>query len=531
MVAIGPRALRLAVAIAALSLVYAAAARLGLMLGAVSVFATLVWAPSGISLAALLLLGDRVLAGVWLGAFVVNVWTGAPLGVAFGIASGNTLEAWAGAYALRHLGGFAGSFDRLRHVIVLVVPAATMSTLISATIGVSCLCLGGFVAASSFLETWRAWWVGDMLGDLVVAPVLLAWATSDYAKPTAIRAAEGLLLGGVLVAASLLIFFTPASGASYPFAYPYVLFPIFIWAALRFELRGAATVTAVASALAIWGTVRGRGPFVRETLAHGLLALQTFMGCAALTPLVVAGAISDRGRALRTRETFLATVSHDLKNPLHAIQMSAVTLAKALPDTSAARIEKHAKLVQNSVDRMTRLIADLLDAAAIDAGRLSVEPREVSARALANEAVEMLRPLVTPRGQTLRVARAEDLLVVCDRSRVLQVLSNLIGNAIKFSHDGGDIEVGVEGGSRSARFWVRDYGVGIDPVQLGHVFERYWSTRPAGGGGTGLGLFVAKGIVEAHGGTLWADSKVGAGSTFQFTLPVAGRSPSRKAAA
>jgi signal transduction histidine kinase len=507
--------------VATLFVLYVSVAKLGLMLDAVSGFATLVWAPTGIALAALLMYGQRLWPSVWLGAFAVNLWAGAPWLVAIGIACGNTLEAVLGAYALRRLGPFQGSFDRLRQVMVLIVLVAGGTTLVSATIGVATLRLGGIVSPAQFLRTWQAWWVGDILGDLVVAPLLLAWATLGPVKLQPRRLLEGLLLGGAVALASLAVFFRPAAATTYPFEWPYALFPLFVWAAVRFALPGAATATALASGLAIWGTTRGSGPFVRQTLAESLLGLQTFMGSAALTPLVVAGAISDRARAIAARESFVAAVSHDLKNPLNAIRMSAQSLGKALPeDIGGGRVQTHERLVLRAVDRMTRLVGDLLDAAAIDAGSMSVDLRDENVRNLVTEATELLRPLATARKLTLGVEVGEEFRVLCDHARVLQVLSNLIGNAIKFSDEGTDIVVRAERMPRVARFSVRDHGIGIEPGQLRHIFERYWHSRSTAGGGSGLGLFLSKGIVQAHGGNLWAESKVGAGSTFYFTLPL-----------
>lgn len=287
--------------VAALAAVYVLVAKLGLMLNAVSQFATVVWAPTGISLAALLLLGYEMAVGVFVGAFVVNFWTGAPVTVALGLAVGNTLEAFLGAYAMRRFAGFQRSIESLRHVLVLIVPVALMSTLVSATIGVTSLALAGLVSGRAFWQTWRVWWIGDVLGDLVVAPLLLTHSPRRGPALGALdrkgkRIVEAFALAIFLVGASFAVFFKESNSVEHPFESPYLLFPLFIWAAVRFTLPGATLVTAIASAFAIWGTVRGLGPFARETLSDGLLDLQIFMGCAALTPLVVAGAISDRTR-------------------------------------------------------------------------------------------------------------------------------------------------------------------------------------------------------------------------------------------
>ena len=160
---------------AILATVYVVAAKFGLMMDAVSGFATLVWPATGLALAALLIIGHDMWPGIALGAFVVNVWAGASVPVALGIAVGNTLEAIVGTYLLRQRFGFRSSFDSIRHVMGLI-SAAMLSPILSATVGVLTLRLGGVVPALRFAETWRAWWVGDTLGDLVVGSLLLSWA-------------------------------------------------------------------------------------------------------------------------------------------------------------------------------------------------------------------------------------------------------------------------------------------------------------------------------------------------------------------
>src|SRR5437868_4808775 len=170
--------LRYLAALLALTIIYAGAARAGLMLDAIAGFATLVWAPTGIALAALLLFGYRLWPAVFLGAFAVNLWTGAPLVAALGIALGNTLEAVAGTFALRRIPGFRPALDRLEDVASLIVVAAGVCTMISASIGVISLALAGTITPSQIAVTWRAWWLGDLVGALVVAPLLLVLGAS-----------------------------------------------------------------------------------------------------------------------------------------------------------------------------------------------------------------------------------------------------------------------------------------------------------------------------------------------------------------
>ena len=226
-------------AIALFAAIYAFFGRIGLSLDAVNGFAALVWPATGLALAALLLFGTWLWPGLLLGAILVNVWAGAPLLAAFGVALGNTCEALLGAYIMRRFGGYRGSFDRLRHVIALILGATAISTLVSATVGVISISLAGIIhGPTQILRTWFAWWLGDGLGNLVVAPLILTWAAPGrWTRPSPGRMVEAFALTASLVASSYYAFFRPFDAD--PFEFPYLLFPLLVWAALRFEMRGA----------------------------------------------------------------------------------------------------------------------------------------------------------------------------------------------------------------------------------------------------------------------------------------------------
>ncbi|HET9386600.1 MAG TPA: MASE1 domain-containing protein [Gemmatimonadales bacterium] len=281
---------------------YVAVARLGLQLDPVSRFATFVWPPTGLSLAALLLFGSRLWPGVALGAVVANVLTGAPLLVAGGIAVGNTLEALIGASALSRIPRFRRGLDRVVDVLALI-GVALASSLVSATIGVARLSLGGVLAAGQGAATWMAWWQGDVLGDLVVAPFLLTWVSAPWYRLTTRRAAEAVALGVAILGASWFLLSgsaVPATGLS-AFRQPTTLLPLLIWAGLRFGTQGASAATLLVSAVAIWSTALGHGPFIRPELHDSLAVLQAFMSVVAVTFLVMGAVTAERRRADRER--------------------------------------------------------------------------------------------------------------------------------------------------------------------------------------------------------------------------------------
>jgi signal transduction histidine kinase len=169
---------------------------------------------------------------------------------------------------------------------------------------------------------------------------------------------------------------------------------------------------------------------------------------------------------------------------------------------------------------MTRLIEDLLDVARIEGGGLGIVPERCQCADLVQAAVEFLLPLAESRSVALRTGTLAPCLVRADSARILQVFTNLIANAIDHTPGGGSVELSADACGSEVLFRVRDTGHGIDPEHLPHVFDRFWQAKKPGRTGAGLGLAIARGIVEAHGGRIWAESEPGRGSTFSFALPV-----------
>ncbi|KYF52229.1 histidine kinase, partial [Sorangium cellulosum] len=226
-------------------------------------------------------------------------------------------------------------------------------------------------------------------------------------------------------------------------------------------------------------------------------------------------------RAIELRDNVLATVSHDLRNPLSAI----ITAAAVMTKRAAARGEKGdakaIQAIQRSAHRMDRLLHDLLDFASLRAGRLALRRQPQDPREISREAVETFESQAQEKGIQLGAAPAEDVpLVVCDRDRVLQVLSNLLSNALKVTGAQGSVTVRCEHREEHVVFSVADTGPGIPEDELPYLFERFWRGQRNGYKGTGLGLAIARELVVAHGGTIQVESRVGVGTTFRFTIPV-----------
>jgi PAS domain S-box-containing protein len=278
------------VRVALLAATYILAGRLGFTASAVHPVVSSAWPPSGVALAALLLMGTRFWPGIALGAFLVNFTADlAPL-AATGIAVGNTLEALVAAWLLTSFAGFDRSLGRMRDVLALVLLGAIASTPVSATIGVTALTLAGSAPQLPASTAWLAWFSGDAIGMVLVAPLILTWVAGAKRRITGRDAIEASVLVAILVGFTMVLFQTQ-------FSYVYAIFPVTIWAALRFGPRGAATASFIVAALAIGYTVRGYGPFASSTIVTNLFELQTFIGLLALTSLLLAAATGERHAA------------------------------------------------------------------------------------------------------------------------------------------------------------------------------------------------------------------------------------------
>jgi PAS domain S-box-containing protein len=230
-------------------------------------------------------------------------------------------------------------------------------------------------------------------------------------------------------------------------------------------------------------------------------------------------------QATRARDEVLAVVAHDLRNPLNTVTMAVSLMLETTP-VERVQERRQVEIVRRAADRMNRMIQDLLDVKRMESGRLSMDPKAEAPGVLINDTVDMLRPLAT--GSTIRLeADFPDNLpmVFADSARIQQVLSNLVGNAVKFTPREGVVTVCAERIEGEVRFAVIDTGAGIPAEQLPHIFGRFWQARTSDRRGIGLGLAIAKGIVEGHNGRIWVESHVGLGSTFYFTLPAVEETP------
>lgn len=327
----GDDRVRYALQMVAVATAYTASGKLGLHFAFATRSITAIWPPTGIALAALVLGGYRLWPGVALGALLTNLGTGAPPVTVLGIVFGNTLEALAGAFLLRRVGDFHPGLERVRDVISLVVLGALISTIVSATIGVTSLLIGGKIAWAAVPSAWRTWWLGDMGGDLIVAPAVLIAANYRRYRQLPGRALEAAVLVVALTGMSVLVF-------SRPTYVVYALFPLLIWAALRFWQPGAAVASLLTGTVAVAFTVHGKGPFAMSSPDDRLLLAQTFVAVLGVTALVLAAVTSERRRAEEAAREIAETLQRSLL-PATAPSVPGWEVATLYRPAGAAEVE------------------------------------------------------------------------------------------------------------------------------------------------------------------------------------------------
>ena len=310
------------VAILGLSAAYYASGRFGLSLAFLNASASAVWPPTGLALAALVLWGYRLWPGVFIGAFLVNVTIDGSMLTSLAIASGNTLEALLGAWLVARFCNGLKVFDRAVSVFHFALLAAALSTLVSATIGAISLELGGFVKTAQFWPVWGTWWVGDMVSDIVIAPLLLIWLNKPRfpMDRRLIFEAAAILLAIIVIGQIVFILEHPFGARNEPLEY--LAIPPLVWAALRLRQPGAITSAVLMSSIAVLGTKRGLGPFAGSDSNTSLLLMLAFMGTITLTGLALAAVASERRRAEQRLH---------VQDAVSRILLDAATLQEAAP--------------------------------------------------------------------------------------------------------------------------------------------------------------------------------------------------------
>lgn len=484
--------------------VYFFAAVLGLNFAVIGDTVTLVWAPSGIALAAVLIFGYRMAWGVALGAFLANAWTDIPLSAAAGIAVGNTLECLVGALFLNRVAHFRIAMDRRRDVLALIALSAVLSTELSAFVGVATLALLGVASSNDYATVAFNWWLGDMMGVLVFAPPLLVWRGSLRGARPSLKAVEAACLLIALAVVSVKIFGAPELTGREAYSASLAVFPFVIWGAIRFGQPGASLVTLTVTMLAIWGTVHGTGPFAVGDPVDSLLRWCAFAIVVAVTGLLLAASVAEQQRAQtdlkkshdeleqqvteRTRdlskvnadlkqemterrhlETELIRVSevqqqaigrelHDgLGQHLTSLALLSATLRQKLVEKMAPEAQATQRIVElaNQATAMTRAVARGLYPVALEVGGIRAALEQLA------EDTHFLKGMTCVfRGDA--DLPALDSLVAINLYRVAQ---EAVNNALKYSQ-AEHVYIDLARSEDSCRLCISDDGIGIDVERL-----------------------------------------------------------------
>ena len=385
------------------AVIYLIAGKIGLHLASLHASASPVWPPAGIALAAILLLGYRAWPAIFVGAFLVNLTTAGDVATSVAIASGNTLEALAGAWLVNRFAGGKNVFDRPQGVFKFAL-AAAISAVVSPLFGVTSLALDGFADWTTYGAIWVTWWLGDVTGDLIFTPLVLLWGIR---WKLALKKEEAVEVGVLLLFLALLsavVFggWLEISAKNYPIAF--ICGPIVIWTAFRFTQRETATGIFILSVIAVWGTVRGFGPFVGQNENQSLLSIQSWTAMLAITAMALSAGMAERRRieeelqqqksiveaANRTKDHFLAMLSHELRTPLTPV-ISALESLETEP-TQTEDTKASMAMIRRNIELETQLIDDLLDFTRIARDKMQLRFAPVDAHQAVSNVVEIAAP-------------------------------------------------------------------------------------------------------------------------------------------
>jgi signal transduction histidine kinase len=501
---------------------YFVGAKLGLHLAFANKNVTAVWPPTGIAVAALLLLGLRLWPSVAIGAFVSNLSNGAGWETSALITVGNTLAPVVAWLLIRRVARAQLRLERVPDVASVFLLGGPVAMTISATLGTVALASTTPLAWSAYGSTWLTWWVGDAMGVVIVAPLALiiaarCWRSVDLRSW---RGVEAVGATACVAAAATLAF-------NQHLPLTFLVLPVATWAAVRFYQLGAGLAVAIVAAISITATVNGHGPLVHGlSTTASLVTLQAFNGALALTTFMLAAASIQHARAraaLRADaddlarllhqersaalEDMSAVVSHDLRSPLGTIANAHHLLRAELdhPDADTVRL---LELAETATDQAVALTEQILDYRR----PRDLELAEVDLREIIQRAVDTTP---TPSWTTLSVT-CEPIEVRVDPRQLSQVLSNLIANACQAMTGPGVLEItGVTDGD-TVVITVADSGPGFDPANVKSIFEPFFSTKPSG---TGLGLAIVDRIVRAHGGEVIVENRPDGGASIRIVLP------------
>ena len=526
---------------------YLLTARLGLALHPVHHFATYIWAPSGIALASIYILGYRYWPAVIGAAFLANYLNGGPIATSVLIGVGNTLEPVTGAYLLHYV-GFKAKLTRVKDIVYLVLLAALFSSLISATIGVMSLLASNVISQSTFFNTWSAWWTGDALGVLIISPLLFVWLTlPKNLKINKYRLLEATAVAILFLVASLVAFKGLPGITFKPLATSYVIYPFFLWVGIRFKQEGSVLAIFANAAIGVWGVITTYNQNPQGNIVIEILQLQLFLAFTAISVLIItaiaieqtslrkkqlsytartAQLIQEKAHLIaigKAKDEFINLASHQLRTPPTIIKQYVGVLLGDYVGKLSNEQKEMLRTIYDSNERQLKVINDLINVAYIDAGHATLNIEKVNIVKLIEDILRDKSPMFeTKKQKTFFYHAVRKQYIFGDKTKIGIVLENLIDNASKYTPQDKKIEVWLESKGNDLEITVHDEGIGISEQNYSKLFKKFSRIKNSSAisaEGTGLGLYWAKKIIDLHGWTIDVNSTVNEGSKFTLNIP------------
>jgi signal transduction histidine kinase len=475
-----------------IAIAYFVTAKIGLNFATIHPSATALWAPTGIAIASVLIFGPRVALSIFVGAFFANITTAGNIATSVAIASGNTLEALIAVGLAERFTGGRQTFYEGKKILKYALLAGVMSTAVSATVGVGAMTLEGFANPSQFIIIWLSWWLGDLGGALVVAPlIVLYWNEPGFVFSFRKFSSVVLLYVGLFVI-TLFVFGSPLvwdvgfDMDTLGIPATFIIMPVMLLIAINLGLRETAAAVLLVSATATVETFFGRGPFVLGGLENlSLVILQLYNGVLAVTFLSVAATmrqkdelvavLEDMRRSLQKenygKDESIATLAHELRNMLAPVLAWAELLLTA--PMSEKEKQEAVRGIMSQINKWKRLLDDIMDAFRISHGQLELKMSRVDIRELIVYVVETLQDESIKRRIDLKLnLPRKKLLIKADRLRFEQIITNLLSNALKYTPEQGVVLISAYRPGDNGRLVIEvsNTGPSISDEDLVQVF-------------------------------------------------------------
>jgi signal transduction histidine kinase/CheY-like chemotaxis protein len=517
--------------LAAIGFVYFWLVELGLTLALINPSASPVWPATGFALAILLLRGYRVWPAIFVGASLANMFSAGSIYTAAAIAAGNSLEGLLSVFLINRWSGGVRTFTRPAGIAKFALISAAATT-ISPAIGVSSLSLSGYAEWAQFGPIFITWWLGDLAGAVMVAPVLVLWAEG---RPALAHALEAISI--FVVAAGIgLIAFSPMIAQTVNRT-PLVFLAIvpLVWAALRRGPRDTATTALILSGFAVWGTSVGGGPFTWAGLNESFVLLVLFIVSAAIPSLLLSAMaaqlqdsyamlerkVEERTHQLKlanlAKSRFIAVASHDLRQPLHALGLFIAQLREHLDSSERNRIVEQ---IDAAVAAMDELFNGILHVSKLDAGVLVPNTSEFAIASVFKKIESTFTGMAREKGLSFRVGSSR-AWVRSDPILLERILLNLVSNAIQYTRQGG-VVLGCRRRGERLHIEVWDSGPGIPEDKRQSIFDEFYrlpGPEHASHPGLGLGLAIVERLCRLLGSSVELNSVMGKGSVFRIIVP------------